>query len=57
MADGNFDPCECVWSHDAAMQRLLNLVHTSFYLNIFLCQKINNFCILAKEFTVLLFRQ
>ncbi|ESN99742.1 hypothetical protein HELRODRAFT_185806 [Helobdella robusta] len=29
MADGNFDPCECVWSHDAAMRRLLNLLRNS----------------------------
>lgn len=26
MADGGFDPCECVWNHQMAMQRLLNLV-------------------------------
>jgi Protein of unknown function (DUF2615) len=27
MSDGgNFDPCECVWSHEMAMQRLMNLV-------------------------------
>lgn len=25
MADG-FDPCECVWNHEHAMQRLINLV-------------------------------
>lgn len=29
MADGNFDPCECFWSHEAAMQRLLNLLRNS----------------------------
>ena len=28
MADG-FDPCECVWSHENAMQRLMNLVSES----------------------------
>lgn len=26
MADEGFDPCECVWSHDMAMRRLLSLV-------------------------------
>lgn len=25
MADG-FDPCECMWNQDAAMQRLISLV-------------------------------
>jgi hypothetical protein len=28
MADG-FDPCECVWSHEMAMQRLMNLLRQS----------------------------
>lgn len=28
MADG-FDPCECVWSHDHAMRRLLTLLRQS----------------------------
>ena len=32
MADGGFDPCECVWNHESAMQRLLNLV--IYYINI-----------------------
>lgn len=26
MADGGFDPCECVWSHEFAMRRLLSLL-------------------------------
>ncbi|CAF94014.1 unnamed protein product, partial [Tetraodon nigroviridis] len=26
MAEGGFDPCECVCSHEYAMRRLLNLV-------------------------------
>ncbi len=26
MADGGFDPCECIWNHENAMQRLMNLV-------------------------------
>lgn len=29
MADGGFDPCECVWNHQMAMQRLLNLLRNS----------------------------
>ncbi|XP_076369301.1 small integral membrane protein 14-like isoform X1 [Tachypleus tridentatus] len=29
MADGGFDPCECVWSHDHAMQRLISLLPSS----------------------------
>jgi len=29
MADGGFDPCECVWNHENAMQRLLNLLRQS----------------------------
>lgn len=23
---GGFDPCECVWNHEMAMRRLLNVV-------------------------------
>lgn len=23
---GSFDPCECVWGHELAMRRLLNVV-------------------------------
>ncbi|RXG73288.1 Small integral membrane protein 14, partial [Armadillidium vulgare] len=26
MADSGFDPCECVWSHEMAMRRLLSIV-------------------------------
>ena len=26
MAEGGFDPCECIWSHEAAMRRLMGLV-------------------------------
>lgn len=29
MADGGFDPCECVWSHEMAMRRLLSLLRQS----------------------------
>ncbi|XP_073417194.1 small integral membrane protein 14 isoform X2 [Dendrobates tinctorius] len=29
MADGNFDPCECICSHDYAMRRLINLLRQS----------------------------
>lgn len=29
MADGGFDPCECVWNHQMAMQRLLNMLRDS----------------------------
>jgi len=29
MADGGFDPCECVWNHESAMQRLMNLLRNS----------------------------
>ncbi|KAK3609007.1 hypothetical protein CHS0354_019820 [Potamilus streckersoni] len=28
MADG-FDPCECLWNHESAMQRLINLLRNS----------------------------
>uniref|UniRef100_UPI00358F3CA4 small integral membrane protein 14 isoform X2 n=1 Tax=Myxine glutinosa TaxID=7769 RepID=UPI00358F3CA4 len=32
MAEGGFDPCECICSHEHAMRRLLNLLrHTQFY--------------------------
>jgi len=27
--DGSFDPCECVFSHEAAMRRLLSLLRSS----------------------------
>ncbi|KAG9479613.1 hypothetical protein GDO78_011569 [Eleutherodactylus coqui] len=34
MADGDFDPCECICSHDYAMRRLINLVRImTYYLN------------------------
>ena len=26
MSSGGYDPCECVWSHENAMRRLINLV-------------------------------
>lgn len=26
---GGFDPCECIWSHEGAMQRLLNVIRNS----------------------------
>ncbi|KAM8939908.1 small integral membrane protein 14 [Pelodytes ibericus] len=29
MAEGNFDPCECICSHDHAMRRLINLLRQS----------------------------
>jgi hypothetical protein len=29
MADGGMDPCECVWNHEMAMQRLMNLLRNS----------------------------
>ncbi|XP_067680151.1 small integral membrane protein 14-like [Haliotis asinina] len=29
MADGGFDPCECIWNHENAMQRLINLLRNS----------------------------
>ncbi|KAG7169614.1 small integral membrane protein 14-like [Homarus americanus] len=29
MADGGFDPCECIWSHEMAMRRLLSLLRQS----------------------------
>lgn len=29
MAEGGFDPCECIWSHDQAMQRLISLLRSS----------------------------
>jgi hypothetical protein len=29
MADGGMDPCECIWNHEMAMQRLMNLLRNS----------------------------
>lgn len=29
MSSGDFDPCECVWSHEHAMRRLINLLRSS----------------------------
>ncbi|XP_045618765.1 small integral membrane protein 14 [Procambarus clarkii] len=29
MADEGFDPCECIWSHEMAMRRLLSLLRQS----------------------------
>ncbi|CAG0923009.1 unnamed protein product [Notodromas monacha] len=29
MADGGFDPCECVWSHMLSMRRLMNILRNS----------------------------
>lgn len=29
MAEGGFDPCECIWSHQQAMQRLISLLRSS----------------------------
>jgi len=29
MAEGGFDPCECVFSHESAMRRLLSLLRNS----------------------------
>uniref|UniRef100_A0A1W7R9K0 Small integral membrane protein 14 n=1 Tax=Hadrurus spadix TaxID=141984 RepID=A0A1W7R9K0_9SCOR len=29
MAEGGFDPCECIWSHEQAMQRLISLLRNS----------------------------
>ncbi|XP_039607247.1 small integral membrane protein 14 [Polypterus senegalus] len=29
MAEGGFDPCECICSHDNAMRRLINLLRQS----------------------------
>ncbi|XP_015594315.1 small integral membrane protein 14 isoform X1 [Cephus cinctus] len=26
MSDKGFDPCECIWSHELAMQRLLSIL-------------------------------
>ncbi|KAJ8984840.1 hypothetical protein NQ317_013041 [Molorchus minor] len=26
---GGFDPCECIWSHEMAMRRLLNVLRNS----------------------------
>ena len=31
MADGGFDPCDCIWNHENAMQRLMNLVSFKKY--------------------------
>lgn len=42
MGDEGFDPCECIWSHEMAMRRLLSLVSRSYYLvggRITVCQK------------------
>lgn len=29
MGDGGFDPCECIWSHEFAMRRLISLLRNS----------------------------
>ncbi|XP_069695065.1 small integral membrane protein 14 [Periplaneta americana] len=29
MSDEGFDPCECIWSHEMAMRRLLSLLRQS----------------------------
>ncbi|MEE6462225.1 hypothetical protein FKM82_001525 [Ascaphus truei] len=29
MAEDNYDPCECICSHDYAMRRLINLLRQS----------------------------
>lgn len=29
MSDDGFDPCECMWSHELAMRRLLSLLRQS----------------------------
>ena len=29
MADGGFDPCECIFNHEMAMRRLLSLLRSS----------------------------
>lgn len=29
MADGGFDPCECIFSHEMAMRRLISLLRNS----------------------------
>lgn len=29
MADGGYDPCECIWSHEQAMRRLISLLRSS----------------------------
>uniref|UniRef100_A0A8C3CP70 Small integral membrane protein 14 n=1 Tax=Cairina moschata TaxID=8855 RepID=A0A8C3CP70_CAIMO len=29
MAEGGFDPCECICSHEHAMRRLINLLRQS----------------------------
>ncbi|GAB1597784.1 small integral membrane protein 14-like [Argonauta hians] len=29
MSGGSFDPCECIWSHENAMRRLIQLLRTS----------------------------
>ncbi|XP_042891974.1 small integral membrane protein 14-like [Penaeus japonicus] len=29
MADEGFDPCECIWTHEMAMRRLLSLLRQS----------------------------
>lgn len=38
MAEGGFDPCECVCSHEHAMRRLINLVRwTELSLSALIC--------------------
>lgn len=45
MAEGGFDPCECVCSHEYAMRRLLNLVR--YETQVFeLGQLVFNHCVL-----------
>lgn len=59
MADG-FDPCECMWSQDGAMQRLISLVRDAWALNtiINILKPLWILCsVIAKVFPVILHRQ
>ncbi|XP_072044675.1 small integral membrane protein 14-like isoform X2 [Amphiura filiformis] len=29
MAEGGFDPCECIWGHESAMRRLIDMLRDS----------------------------
>ncbi|XP_029637526.1 small integral membrane protein 14 [Octopus sinensis] len=29
MSGGHFDPCECIWNHENAMRRLIQILRTS----------------------------
>lgn len=57
MSDEGFDPCECIWSHEMAMRRLLSWV-CCHEMSIVKCIDISSiFYILAPAITVIVHRK